>query len=111
MINKANQPDILQLMQLINSAYRGEASKKGWTTEAELLEGELRTDEAELAQLLNKKDGAILKFSEGAEIKGCVFLEKHIDRLYLGMLSVSPLQQGSGIGKKLLSASEQYASE
>ena len=38
-ISKATLEDIPQLEKLINSAYRGDESKKGWTTEADLLEG------------------------------------------------------------------------
>jgi len=51
MITKAIAEDIYNLNILINSAYRGETSKKGWTTEANLLEGS-RTDAAELAEIL-----------------------------------------------------------
>ena len=35
--------DVPQLVSLVNSAYRGDESRAGWTTEAELLAGQ-RTD-------------------------------------------------------------------
>lgn len=108
----ATTEDIPILVPLINSAYRGEASKKGWTTEADLLKGELRTDIPFLTNLLNNPAAVMLKYLDAAQkITGCVYLEKMERGLYLGMLTVSPLQQGSGIGKQLLVAAEKYAKE
>ena len=109
MITKATFEDVSSLNKLINSAYRGESSKKGWTTEANLLEGK-RTTEAELIQIIQDKKNTILKFSEGNEIIGCVLLIEKEDRLYLGMLTVSPELQNSGIGKKLMQQAEIQAS-
>ncbi len=103
--------DIPELVSLVNSAYRGEASKKGWTTEADLLDG-IRTDEASLYIILNKPAAVILKYlNEENEIAGCVYLEKNNDELYLGMLSVLPEEQAQGIGKQLMKASEDYAQD
>ena len=108
----ADKEDIPALVSLLNSAYRGEDSKKGWTTEANLLKGELRSDEATLTKLMNLPGARFLKFvSEGNEIKGCVFLHKKENKLYLGMLSVSPLIQAKGIGKQLMAAGEKFANE
>ena len=103
--------DIPELIQLINSAYRGEASRKGWTTEADLLEGDLRIDDGSLSQLMNKPGAVILKFVSDNNITGCVYLEKQGKDLYLGMLSVSPAVQAQGIGKKLLNAAEEYGKQ
>ena len=111
-ISPAVTYDIPELVKLINSAYRGDASKKGWTTEADLLEGELRTDIPTLTDLLSNPDAVMLKYkADKGSIAGCVFLEKMERGLYLGMLTVSPLQQANGIGKQLLSAAEGYAKE
>ena len=111
-VSIASPQDINALVALINSAYRGEASKKGWTTEADLVQGELRTDITSLTDILKNKDAIMLKYvSENGDITGCVYLHKQERGLYLGMLTVSPLLQGSGIGKKLLKAAEQYAKE
>lgn len=108
----ANINDVPSLVLLINSAYRGEISKKGWTTEADLLAGDLRTDIATLKELLNNPQTKILKYTTNDGIvSGCVFLEKQKRGLYFGMLSVSPLQQSAGIGKQLMKAAEQYAIE
>ena len=99
------------MLTLVNSAYRGEHSKKGWTTEADLLEG-LRTDADSLTKMLNKQDAAILKFCNSDNVlQGCVYLENKGNKMYLGMLTVSPLEQAKGIGKKLLFAGEKYAGD
>jgi len=111
MIEIATEKDITALDTLVNSAYRGESSKKGWTTEADLLDG-LRTNPDSLKKLMDEKESAILKYSEGnGSLLACVYLKKKQDRLYLGMLTVSPELQSKGIGKQLLAASESYAKE
>jgi ribosomal protein S18 acetylase RimI-like enzyme len=108
----ARKKDMPALVTLINSAYRGEASKKGWTTEADLLEGEFRIDLPSLTELSNNEMAVILKYvSEADEIAGCVYLHKQERGLYLGMLTVSPELQGAGIGKQLLAAADRYARE
>ena len=109
----ATLADIPELLLLINSAYRGDASREGWTTEADLLEGSIRTDTEHLTGLMGRPDAVILKAQaeEDGALAGCVFLEKHDRRLYLGMLSVSPKRQGGGIGKRLLQGAEAYARE
>ena len=107
----ATTVDIPELVSLINSAYRGDASRKGWTTEADLLVGELRTDIPTLTEVMNKDSAIILKHTDDeGRIIACVFLQKQERGLYLGMLTVSPELQGAGIGKKLLEAATQYAS-
>jgi ribosomal protein S18 acetylase RimI-like enzyme len=109
MITQATTEDVSALNLLINSAYRGESSKKVWTTEANLLEGK-RTTEAELIEIIQDKKNTILKYSENNQIIGCVLLIEKEDRLYLGMLTVSPELQNSGIGKKLMQQAEIHAS-
>jgi len=110
MIAKVVAADINSLNTLINSAYRGEFSKKGWTTEAHILEGS-RTTEAELLEIIQDKHNTILKYSEHNKIIGCVLLKANENELYLGMLTVSPELQNSGIGKKLLQQAEVFAAE
>lgn len=108
MITKATSADIPALNILINSAYRGESSKKGWTTEADLLEGK-RTTEEELMQTIEDPKNTILKFTEDDKIIGSVLLVEKEQQLYLGMLTVSPELQNSGIGKKMLAEAENHA--
>lgn len=110
MITRATIEDSTALNQLINSAYRGETSKKGWTTEATILDG-LRTTETELKEIIANKNNTLLKFSDKNTIIGCVLLVHNTDHLYLGMLTVAPDLQNSGIGKKLLQQAEIHALE
>ncbi|HEY2727929.1 MAG TPA: GNAT family N-acetyltransferase [Parafilimonas sp.] len=108
MVKLANENDITALNILVNSAYRDESSKQGWTTEAGILDG-IRTDEASLKEMMLQSSSFILKYEEDNKITGCVYLRKEKDKMYLGMLTVSPLIQNKGIGKILLSASEDEA--
>ena len=106
----ATVADVIAIKDLLNSAYRGESSKQGWTTEANLITGDTRTDENIVKEIMQKTDSVFLKYSdERQQITGCVNLQQHGDKIYLGMFSVSPQLQGGGIGKQLLKAAEEYA--
>lgn len=107
-IETAILADVEELEMLINSAYRGESSKKGWTTEADLLGG-IRIDKEAITELISRNDSVILKFTESGKIIGCVNLVTNGNSIYLGMLTVSPIEQGKGIGKELIISSERYA--
>ncbi len=101
--------DIPALVKLVNSAYRGESSKKGWTTEADLLDGS-RTDAASLTSIIQSTTDTILKCCDASDqIIACVYLQEQYKKIYLGMLTVAPELQAGGIGKSLLAAAEQYA--
>lgn len=109
-IEEATPNDIPRLVDMINGCYRGERSRTGWTTEADLIAGDIRIDEAGLAKILATENVWILKFSyPSTGIVGSVYLEKKGDRLYLGMFSVDVTQQANGIGKLLLYAAEAHA--
>lgn len=105
MITKATLDDVLELDILVNSAYRGDSSRKGWTTEADLLDG-TRTNAEGIAELIETSGTILLKYVEGQKILGCVELKNENGKLYLGMLTVQPNLQGKGIGKKLLIEAE-----
>lgn len=91
--------DVNVLQHLLNSAYRGEASRKGWTTEAHLIEGDTRATPEQITEVLNTPGSVILKYTtEEGRITGCVNLQKHDNRVYPGMFAVSPEIQGGGIG-------------
>jgi ribosomal protein S18 acetylase RimI-like enzyme len=110
-ISAAAEHDAEALVQLVNSAYRGESSRKGWTTEANLLDG-IRTDVDAMIDLMNKPGSVILQVRDNKnQLVGCVNLQRQHDEVYLGMLTVLPDLQGGGIGKELLKASERYALE
>lgn len=109
-IRIAEEKDIPVLATLLNHAYRGERSKQGWTSEADLFTGEKRTDESTLINLFRKPAAIFLAYvNEEGLILGCVLLHKKESRMYLGMFSVSPMAQGKGIGKKILIAADEYA--
>ena len=108
-ITKATIADVAELNALINSAYRGEESKKGWTSEADLIGG-IRIDEPMLTEYFNDSNITLLKHTDDdGKITGSVYLEVKDDKLYLGMFSVSPVLQGKGVGRALLLAAEDVA--
>ena len=104
----AQLQDLPRIVALVNSAYRGESGKQGWTTEADLLDGQ-RTDEEEITQLLETPDSMILLAEIDGELVASVHLEKHEEGAYLGMLAVRPGLQGRGIGKRLMAVAEDHA--
>jgi ribosomal protein S18 acetylase RimI-like enzyme len=109
-ITFANETDIPALVKLMDNAYRGEESKKGWTSEANLLLGDKRTDETNVTELMQRPGAVFLKYvDDNGKIEGCVFLHKIEQKLYLGMLCVSPLSQAKGIGKELMAGAESHA--
>jgi ribosomal protein S18 acetylase RimI-like enzyme len=109
-ISIATKADTAALLLLLNSAYRGETSQKGWTSEAHLIDGNIRCDEKSLLETFDKAGSVVLTYiNDGDEMIGCVNLQKQDNEMYLGMFAVNPLQQGMGIGKKLLQAAEAYA--
>ncbi len=93
------------IVNLVNSAYRGDSSRAGWTTEADLLEGP-RTNEKEIISLIERDDSMVLLCLQGDEIVGSVNVEKKGTAGYLGLFVVSPKLQGGGIGKQFIRAAE-----
>lgn len=111
-ISLATPEDAAIITSLLNSAYRGDSSKQGWTTEAHLIAGDVRTNEMSLQEIINLDNSVVLKYlNEQQKIIGCVNLQKHGSKIYLGMLSVAPQLQGAGVGKALLNAAEEYAAQ
>lgn len=110
-VSKATVNDVAALNLLVNTAYRGDASKRGWTTEAHLLDGN-RIDEITLTEYLTAKGVTILKYTDDTNtIKACVYLQDKGEELYLGMLSVYPELQAGGIGRLLILEAEKLAIE
>jgi len=109
-INSAFPGHAWEISRLVNSVYRGENSKKGWTTEAELLGG-IRITVNKILELIGKRNNEILLAVTDDKIIGCVHLEKINNKCHLGMLSVDVNYQKEGIGKLLMGESENYAKE
>ncbi|HKZ09903.1 MAG TPA: GNAT family N-acetyltransferase [Rhodanobacteraceae bacterium] len=108
----ARPADIDAIVALTESAYRGDASRVGWTTEADLLDGQ-RTDAAEVAALIaNPRVMLLLAERDGRLLASCV-LERlsgeHAGDGYFGMFSVRPDVQGNGTGRALLAEAERVA--
>lgn len=103
----AQEADAPALCALVNSAYRGDSSRQGWTTEADLLDGQ-RTDPAELARLMRQAGHVFLLFHEADQLLASVHLEDRGDHAYLGMLTVKPDIQARGLGKTVMAAAERW---
>ncbi len=105
----ATPADIPALVALVESAYRGDSSRQGWTTEADLLQGQ-RTDPVSLAAVLAEPDSRVVLAFRGDELLACAHLEKHDgDACYFGMFSVRPNLQGAGIGRLVMHECERQA--
>jgi ribosomal protein S18 acetylase RimI-like enzyme len=105
----AEEGDIPALVRLVNKAYRGDSSRKGWTTEANLLDG-IRTSENSMREMITDPAAVVLKFStSNNNLVGCVYLQKQGGHMYLGMLTVDPELQAAGLGRRMLRLSEDYA--
>ncbi len=113
---KAAIGDANAIVAIVNAAYRGEASRKGWTTEADLLDGS-RTDFADVVVLLEAPDSLILLAEMGGHtghtgtaIMGSVHLERTEEdaeiAAFLGMFAINPEYQANGLGKQMMQAAE-----
>jgi GNAT superfamily N-acetyltransferase len=102
--------DVPALVALVNSGYRGESSKKGWTTEADILGGQ-RTDPEKMLQMIGDADSRVeMAFDAGGALLACVHLRKEGDgSCYLGMLTVDPGRQAAGAGKAVMAHGEEVA--
>lgn len=107
---QAHSSQAKEINELVNSAYRGDSSKKGWTTEADLLGGQ-RSDLKGIQDLIDRDNSVVLiaENENSGNIEGCVHLEKHENKCYLGMLTVKPTLQGKGLGSMMLEEAEAFA--
>ena len=115
---KAVAADAATIVAIVNSAYRGEASRKGWTTEADYLDG-ARTDLVEINQLIAAHGSVILLCQPAGEtrkngvppIVGTLHLSKIEDEGecagYFSMFAIDPDLQAGGIGKQMMQAAEE----
>ena len=102
----AGAEDAPAIAALIESAYRGDESHRGWTTEADLIEGN-RTNVAEIEAHIADANARFLMAFEGATLIGCALIRNDKGTGYFGMFAVSPTLQGGGHGKEILSHAEQ----
>lgn len=108
----AEETDASAIADLVESGYRGERSRAGWTTEADLLDGQRIDVEGVLAVIRDPASRVLLAecgSERGAELVGCAQLERTPDYAYFGMFSVRPGLQNGGIGRALLAEAERIA--
>ena len=97
-----------QITALIERAYRGEESKSGWTSEADLLTGP-RTSVDEIAAIMRDPLARFLVAdADDGSLAACALIRNEQGSGYFGMFAVRPDIQGSGLGKAMLVAAERY---
>ncbi|MET0892779.1 MAG: GNAT family N-acetyltransferase [Pseudoxanthomonas sp.] len=110
----ATVADIPALVTLVTSAYRGDVSRQGWTTEADLLDGQRIDPEVLRLDIERLRSRVILAESQdldGPVLAACVHVAEEDGAGYLGMFSVRPDSQGGGIGKQVMAEAERYVRE
>ncbi len=95
-IRRAVGADIPALTRLINAAF---------LVEQFVFEGD-RINAEETKAFMNS--GSFLVAEDSAGLAACVYVQVRQDRGYLGLLAVNPRLQGTGLGRKLVAAAEDY---
>ena len=101
----ATVADVPAIVGLVTSAYRGEASRIGWTTEADLLDGE-RIDPGVLRADLERPRSRVLLVERDAALVASAHVAVEDGAGYFGMFAVRPDLQGAGLGNALLLEAE-----
>ncbi|KAA8918876.1 MULTISPECIES: GNAT family N-acetyltransferase [Xanthomonas] len=104
----ATVDDLDAIAALVTSAYRGDSSRVGWTTEADLLDGNRIDREVLRADILRPRSLVLLAERDG-ELIACAHVADEDGAGYFGMFSVQPQAQGSGLGKTVLAEAERIA--
>lgn len=107
-IRPARFEDAQRIVTLIESSYRGESGRRGWTTESDLIAGQ-RTDIEEIQQLLEHPTALFLSAWIDNRLVACCLLDNQAPAAYFGMFAVDPSTQGQGLGDTMLQAAERYA--
>ena len=106
----AGNADVDAIVVLVTSAYRGEASRAGWTTEADLLEGNRIDPDVLRADIARPRSRVVLAERDGVLV-ACAHVAEDGGHGYFGMFAVSPALQGGGVGRTLLAECERVARE
>jgi ribosomal protein S18 acetylase RimI-like enzyme len=106
----ATTDDVDELVALIESAYRGDSSRGGWTTEADILHGQ-RTDPDGVRAVIESPHARMLLAERDGRLVSCCQLEHRGGACYFGMFAVRPGQQGGGLGKVVMVEAERIARE
>lgn len=103
----ATPADIPALIELVTSAYRGDASRAGWTTEADMLDG-ARIDAEGLQADIARPRSTILLAERAGRLVACAHVADGGEHGYFGMFAVAPSEQGSGLGKQVIAEAEAH---
>ena len=103
--------DVPAIRALVESAYRGDSARGGWTHEADLLSGERTSDDELAGMIADPAQRIVLAEREGALVGSVAITSKPPQRCYLGMLAVAPGLQAAGLGRQLIDAAEAAARE
>jgi GNAT superfamily N-acetyltransferase len=106
----ASPADVPAIHALVESAYRGDSSRAGWSTEADLLGGQ-RTDAEDIRSCVERARSIILLYEQDGDLIACAHVAVENGAGYFGMFSVRPTLQGGGIGKVVLAEAERIARE
>lgn len=106
----AGMADVAAVVALVESAYRGDSGRRGWTTESDLLDGQ-RTDVDAVAALLRQPDDCVLLAETAGHLVASCHLQRQGGSGYFGMFAVDPPQQGAGVGRQVLAEAERIARE
>ncbi|MCZ4099213.1 GNAT family N-acetyltransferase [Streptomyces sp. So13.3] len=104
----ATPADVPAVVTLVESAYRGDSSRVGWTTEADILQGQ-RTDPEGVVEVIEKAGSRLVLVERAGELIACCHIERRGDNAYFGMFAVRPTAQAGGLGKTVLAEAERYA--
>ena len=108
-LEPATPDDLPALHALIEGAFRGDSARRGWSHEADLLDGQ-RTDADELREIIADPAQHMLVLRDGDALRACVALTNKGGGLaYLGMLTVDPTRQAGGLGRMMMAAAEDHA--
>jgi ribosomal protein S18 acetylase RimI-like enzyme len=105
-VRAARVSDGPALLALVHSAYRGESSRLGWTTEADLLDGPRLTADLLTGELTDPANTVLLVEDEDGLLACATVTDRGGGQAYFGMFAVRPGAQGGGVGSALLYAAE-----
>lgn len=104
----AGAADVAAIVALTESAYRGESSRAGWTTEADLLDGQ-RIDAAAVHECIERPHSRVVLAECDGALIACAHVCVEHGAGYFGMFSVRPTAQGGGIGRQVIAEAERIA--
>ena len=111
-VRAATADDVAAIVALVESAYRGDESRAGWTTEADLLDGQRTDVDAVVRTIASSSSTVLLATDEAGSLVACCQLDRHDEGVsHFGLFAVRLGLQGAGVGRDLLARAEDYARE